>query len=347
MIKSPITTGIGSLPHMDKDRACELVFDTFDIPFWAQMPNISFLESMIPQYSEFMPFIKYDFNKRNVYIERDESDALDVFYNGCGIDGVLPITLKYSIGLQEFLKRIKGNHYELLKGHITGPLTFTLGLKDVEGKYIFYDEELREIALMLLKAKARWQVKELSKHADKVIIFIDEPILSATGSSAFLGVPVQEMSRLLSETIIAIKEAGAISAIHCCGKADWEMVIATQPDILNFDAYGYFDTFCMYHKLIDRFLDKGGYLAWGIVPTSNDIEGEDTESIFKRMLERIDQLSKFIDRKKLLNRLILTPSCGTGSLNELQAEKVFSILKALKELMLKHFYQDKSGVHII
>ncbi|MBF0472933.1 MAG: hypothetical protein HQK91_05170 [Nitrospirae bacterium] len=342
MFKSPITTGIGSLPHVDKVKACKIVIDSFDIPFWPQLPNISFLESMIPQYSEFMPFIKYDHKKKRVYVERDSSSALDVFYNDCGMDGVKPITSEYSIGFQEFIKQIEGKKYDVLKGHITGPITFTLGLKDASDKYIFYDEELREIALMLLKAKARWQVKELSKYSDKVIIFIDEPILSAVGGSTYLGVSTEEMLRLLTEIITAIKEAGAISAIHCCGKADWEMVIEAKPDILNFDAYAYFDTFCMYHPLISKFIESGGFLAWGIVPTSNEIVKEDIDSIYKIMLERLNQLSLYIDKETLLARLILTPSCGTGSLSEAAAERVFSILKGLKGKMLDQLYKTGS-----
>jgi methionine synthase II (cobalamin-independent) len=348
MFNAPITTGIGSLPHLDKVKACKIVFDSFDIPFWPQLPNVSFLESMIPQYSESMPFIKYEHKKQRAYIERDDSSALDVFYNNCGMDGISPITSQYSSGISEFIKQLdEKKRFDCLKGHITGPITFTLGLKDSFDRYIFYDEELREIALMLLKAKARWQVRELSKFTDKVIIFIDEPILSATGGSAYLGVSTEEMSRLLSEVISAIKEAGAISAIHCCGKADWDMVIGTQPDILNFDAFSYFDTFCMYHPRISQFIERGGYLAWGIVPTTNEIQNEDINSIYKRMTQGLNQLSLYINKERLLERLILTPSCGAGSLNEAEAEKVFSILKGIKGLLQRQFYQGNNSVHII
>ncbi len=53
-----LTTGIGSLPHTDPEEACGLVLATFDIPFWPQLPKLSFRESMIPQFSEGMPFFK-------------------------------------------------------------------------------------------------------------------------------------------------------------------------------------------------------------------------------------------------------------------------------------------------
>ena len=78
--------------------------------------------------------------------------------------------------------------------------------------------------------------------------------------------------RLIEETANTVKEAGGISGIHCCGNADWPSVLKSSIDILNFDAYGYFDAFAIYHSEVRGFLEKGGYLAWGIVPTTDAIK---------------------------------------------------------------------------
>jgi hypothetical protein len=185
----------------------------------------------------------------------------------------------YAHGLHAFLKTVKTKKFGHLKGHVTGPLTFTLGLKDHTGKPVYFDEEFREISLMLLKAKTRWQLDQLKQHAEKVIIFIDEPILSALGSSSYLGVNSAEASRLLKELIDVIRSEGGISGIHCCGNADWPMVINCGPDIINFDAYDYTDTLALYHEQLRGFLGRGGFLAWGIIPTSDAIAGESPESI--------------------------------------------------------------------
>src|SRR5208337_1189613 len=82
-IKAFSTTGIGSLPHRNAVDACELVLRTFDIPFWPQLPNISFRESMIAQYSEGMPFMKSDEKGGKIWVSRDESDELERFYESC------------------------------------------------------------------------------------------------------------------------------------------------------------------------------------------------------------------------------------------------------------------------
>src|SRR5271169_2537574 len=246
-IKPFSTTGIGSLPHRNAGDACELVLRTFDIPFWPQLPNISFRESMIAQYTEGMPYIKIEEHGGKIWVMRDESDELERFYECCTDASKISISEDYAAGLHVFLKMIKGRRFKVLKGHVTGPVTFTLGLKDNEGRLIFFDEELREIAAMLLKAKMRWQIDALKQHAEEVIIFIDEPILSALGGSSYLGVDTVEAFRLLKDMVSAVSHAGGISGVHCCGRADWPMVMETGAQILNFDAFEYFDTLAIYH----------------------------------------------------------------------------------------------------
>jgi len=335
MLPKPFsTTGIGSLPHKNAEEACRLILKTFDIPFWPQLPKISFREWMIPQYSEGMPYIRIDERKEQVWLEKNKSDELDRFYESCSDDCRIAISEDYAEGLHAFLKTIK-SRFKLIKGHVTGPLTFTLGLKDADGRLVYFDEEMREISLMLLKAKIRWQIDILKQVADNVIIFMDEPILSALGSSTYLGVNPDDAMRLLKETSKTIKESGGISGIHCCGNADWPSVMETGVDILNFDAYSYFDTLMIYKDDVSRFLESGGCLAWGIVPTTDEIRNETFDSIRRQFDRKIEEMSKAIPSGLPMSRIILTPSCGTGSRSIEETLKIFQILMQLKEAYSK------------
>ncbi len=253
MLKPFLTTGIGSLPHHNAQDAIMLILDTFDVPFWPQLPGRSFKEFMIPQYSEGLPYLKIDTDKAMIWIERNSSDELERFYESWTEESRIAISEDHAEGLHAFLKAVRTKKFLFLKGHVTGPLTFTLGLKDYTGKSVYFDEEFREISLMLLKAKTRWQIDQLKPYAKKVIIFIDEPILSALGSSSYLGVNEIEASRLLSELVEVIKGEGGISGIHCCGNTDWPLVINCRPDIINFDAYDYTETIALYPKGIHGF----------------------------------------------------------------------------------------------
>jgi methionine synthase II (cobalamin-independent) len=332
-----ITTGIGSLPHTDPEEACRLVLETFDMPFWPQLPKLSFHESMITQFSEGIPFIKIDEQKEILWVEKNSSDALMKFYDTYSEDSQIAISEDFVRGLCTFLRMISNRHFTSLKGQITGPLTFTLGLKDSGKRLIYFDEELREISFMLLKSKARWQIEILKPYAEKIIIFIDEPILSALGSTSYMGVATEEALRLLRETSETIKHAGGIPGIHCCGKADWPLVINSGVKIISFDAYDYIDSIAMYPEEFTGFLKNDGYLAWGIVPTTDSIREENSDSIKRRFDISMEKLSKSIPASLLLSQILLTPSCGTGSRSIEETLKVFQLLVELKKL-LKHVY---------
>jgi hypothetical protein len=334
IIKPFSTTGIGSLPHRNPEDACELVLRTFDIPFWPQLPMRSFKESMIVQYSEGMPYIRINEKEQTAWIIRDGSDELERFYESYTENTRIAISEDFAKGFHTFMRLIKGRRFRILKGHVTGPITFALGLKDNYGRFIYFDEELREIVCMLLKAKARWQIELLKQHADRVLIFIDEPILSAIGSSSYLGVDSEEVLRLLKDIVSSIEEAGGISGIHCCGRADWPMVIKSGARIISFDAFEYFDTLLIYHQEIKGFLQNGGYLAWGIVPTSDAIKDADDEYILSLLNNNLKKLYEYIPSGLVNNRILITPSCGTGSRSVGETIKVFQLIMRLKEAMV-------------
>jgi len=329
-IKPFTTTGIGSLPHRSAIEAVELTLSSVDVPFWPQLPALGFQEQMIPQYSEGMPGLRIDMEKERIWVERDEEEIAR-FYETSAEMQAIAVSHDFAHGMHAFSLRIKSRRFPMLKGHVTGPLTFTLGLKDSEDKAVFFDEELRELSLMLLKGKARWQVQQLRQHADDVIVFIDEPILSALGTSAYMGVSPEETARMLDEIAETITLAGGIPGIHCCGRADWPLVLGTSIRILNLDVYGYGHTLAMYPEETTAFLERGGVIAWGIVPTGDEIAGEDESSIIKLFDERKDQLAERIPEDLLMGGIMLTPSCGAGSRTVEEAVKIFQILIALKE----------------
>jgi methionine synthase II (cobalamin-independent) len=331
MFKPFLTTGIGSLPYENAMEACRLILKVFDIPFWPQLPRLSFNEFMIPQYSEGMPFVRIDSERRAVWIEKNGSDELDRFYENWTEKSRIAISEDYAAGLHTFLKIIKTRRFASIKGQITGPLTFTLGLKDRDGRAIYFDEELRQIALMLLQAKLRWQIDLLKQYADTVVIFVDEPILSALGTSGYVGVSNEEALRLLQEIVEAISLSGGITGIHCCGNADWPLVIRSGTDIISFDAYDYIDTVAIYCEEISHFFDRGGILAWGIVPTTESVRNENPESMKSRFDKSLAKLTDSIPSSAVYNNILITPSCGTGSLTIDEAVKVFQLVMALKE----------------
>jgi len=325
-----------SLPHTDPEEACKIVLDSLDIPFWPQLPHRSFLESMAPQYSEGFPFIRID--GETIHADKADEEAESVFYEAIANKTGFPISKEYSAGVHTFVDILKKDNrkFKAIKGHITGPLTFALSIVDKQKRPIFFDEELRDLSLELLKGKVSWQIDLLKPFADKVMIFIDEPILTALGTSTYIGVSNEEASRMLQEIVSHVKECGGISAIHCCGRADWPIALNSGVDVFNFDAFEFGETLSLYPEDMKNFINKGGFIAWGIVPTTDAIKGVDFDILRDRLEKGLTSLEKIgVDGEKLRQQALITPSCGTGSLNIEDTLKVFSLLKDLRNSYVK------------
>ncbi|MCK5505867.1 MAG: hypothetical protein KAJ10_11945, partial [Thermodesulfovibrionia bacterium] len=84
------------------------------------------------------------------------------------------------------------------------------------------------------------------------------------------------------------------------------------------------------------FINNGGVIAWGIVPTTDAIRGVTLEGLGEQLERGLTSLEKIgIPRDKLRNQALLTPSCGTGSLKIEDALKVFSLLKDLRNTYVR------------
>ncbi|MFN3740789.1 MAG: hypothetical protein ACK4TF_09005, partial [Thermodesulfovibrionales bacterium] len=101
--------------------------------------------------------------------------------------------------------------------------------------------------------------------------------------------------------------------------------------VLSFDAYEHFSSILAGSEAILDFLKKGGYLAWGIVPTTESINKETVDSLTRRFFENMETLSKFVPQGLLKNQILLTPSCGMGSRTLEETHKVIQLLLRLKE----------------
>ena len=326
-----IATGIGSFPHKDEREVFRLIFEDFsEIPFWPQLPKRSFLEGMVVQYSEGFPSLRKDERKQTVWVDTSQGFDQEVerFYQWVENRefGPFRITEDFAIGLgilkdlasEEHRKEIK-----YIKGQITGPITFGFSLTDQDKKPIFHDPTLKDILIKHLSSKARWMEKRFNDLLPgiKTILFFDEPSLSSFGSG-FSSLNREEVILSLNECLNAIK---GLRGIHCCGNTDWSMLLSTDIDILSFDAYGYLKTVSLYPRELRTFLERGGILAWGIVPTNEDVLKEDAQSLVRRFKEGLKTLSEKEIDPLLLQRAIITPSCGTASLPIPLAERVCEV----------------------
>ncbi len=337
-----LATAISSMPHDNVKKACRLVLDLMpEVPVWPQLPNLNFRENMYAQYSENMPCLVIDENRKKVYFKTDGdvTSELEKFYEKIIADdvGYFKISQDHASGLYGLIEEIKSSGkpagMKWIKGQVTGPVTFGLTVTDQNNKSILYDEQLGDTVVKTCAMKSRWQVRMLSESTgtSNVIMFIDEPYLSSFGSS-FVSISREDIIKHLNEVITAIHSEKAIAGIHCCGNTDWSILMETDIDIISFDAYNYIESMTLYPEKLKEYFDNGKCLAWGIVPSSENIEKETRENLIKRFNNGVDMLvNKGLSREQLWNQCLITPSCGTGSMAVELAEKVFKLNKEVSD----------------
>lgn len=328
-------TIIGSMPHTDPQAACaQITHYLKDFPAWPQLPKRSFLENMYVQYSQGFPGVVINENEKKIYIDRaqDLNKPLEELYAAYLANDMAryPVGLEYAAGFHHFLA-LDNLSPLAVKGQVTGPVTWGLTVTDNDGKGILYDDILGDAVPKLLRLKAAWQEEKLRQISKTTITFIDEPYMSAFGSVSVM-LSREQVIRLLEEVLAGIS---GLKGVHCCGNTDWSVLLDTSVDIISFDTYNYAQSLSLYPSEVKKFLDRGGTIAWGIVPNEEDSLARESAASLKDRLE--EAMAPFtredIRFKQLIVQGLLTPSCGLGSLAT--EEAAASTLELLTELSAK------------
>lgn len=345
---SLLATTIGSLPHTDVSRGTELMFDsTPEIPSWIQFPRRSRYESMIQQFTEGMPGLTEEDNRSHFATSsEDYVRQLTEFYknylavmeeNDTGALNRFGLTPQYAAGFAEFTTQMHNQFMSckavMLKGQVTGPFTLGVNLTDEAGKCAYYDEQLHDIILKTVILKAMWQINQLGKFGLPVLIFLDEPSLLGFGNQEFITVSRNDIIRDLNEAAEVVHRYGGRAAVHCEANTDWSILMESKLDLLDFDAYDHFEAITLYPAELNQYLERGGCLGWGIVPTlDREAAARETlPSLISRFDSEVDRLAAMgFNRRMLLRQSLITPSCGAGGvLTEVLAERVLKLLNEL------------------
>lgn len=328
---------VGSVPVPDPAEAWDLILRYMpQIPVWPQLPRRSYLENMYAQFSENFPGIVIDLEAERTYVDRTQNldrdlERLYVAYLQNDVEhGAL--SPQYAKGLHHLLETqgLLPAAPLAIKGQVTGPISWGLTVVDQTRRPLLYDEIVADAIAKQLRLKAAWQEQQLRRFAAHTIMFVDEPYLSSFGSG-FISLSRDQVVTLLEEVFSGMS---GLKGVHCCGNTDWSVLLETSTDILNLDAYDYAESLSLYADAVAAFLERGGIIAWGIVPSGPAIEGETVNSLVERLHAAMDLLvRKGVLLDKLLAAGLVTPSCGTGSLDPAMAERVLQLTAAVSAQM--------------
>jgi hypothetical protein len=300
-----LTTAMAILPHDRAEPALELAL-SLDIPFWPQLPHLSYYEDMYVQAAEHFPGILLfpesgglRFDTAKFYEELPQ--LLEHWEEPAYFD----ISPAYSAVYHRFLD-LDLSGYPAIRGQLEGPVSFGLKVLDENDRPLIFNDDVRAILIDFMARRVQAQLLRLREKHPRAFMFIDEPGMQFIFSS-ISGYTDLRAKEDLDRFFAQIDRP---RGIHLCGNPDWEFLLNRDLDILSMDIYTNREVFQSYAKNIRRFLDRGGVLAWGLVPTGCDaFSGETTEGL----LAFLEDLWAFLDkasihRDQLLAQSLLSPA---------------------------------------
>ena len=299
------TTAMGILPHDKVEPALKLAL-SLDIPFWPQLPHLSFYEDMYVQAAEHFPGIlllpeakSLRFDTARFYDELPELlerwEDLDYF----------DLSPAYSAVYKKFLT-LDLSGYIAIRGQLEGPISFGLKILDENDRPIIFNDEVRPLLMDFMARRVQAQLVRLKSKHPQAFMFIDEPGLQFVFSSVsgYTDIKAKEdLDRFFSQI-------DRPRGIHLCGNPDWEFLLNRDLDILSMDIFTNGEILRCYTKSLGRFLDRGGVLSWGIIPTWYEAFGDTNTEQLTFYLEDLWQslIESGIDKEQLLAQSLLAPA---------------------------------------
>jgi len=323
-----LTTAMAVMPHTDPEQALADAL-MLDIPFWPQLPRLSYYEDMYVQASEHFPGMVLDLDKRTLAFSMDKFAAeLEETLLHFDEPAYFDISDRYSDIYHRFLKLDLAER-PAIRGQLEGPISFGLNVLDQDKRPIIFDDTVRPFLYEFMAKRINVQLERLKTLNSNAFMFIDEPGLQFL-FSALSGYD-SAAARSDMEAFLATVERPR--GVHLCGNPDWDFLLNLDMDILSLDVYLNGEIFATYANSIQRFLDRGGVIAWGMVPTNFEpFEAENAQSLTGRLEEIWSILArKGIDRDFLLSRSLISPAtcCLVNPDGEKTVKKAFQVVKSL------------------
>jgi len=308
-------TGIGSLPYANTDEAVQCVLRYSPLlPAAPQLPQRDPAESMLSQGVAGIPGVSVDADGRVVIADARAVPSPD------HIEDVLDPTFEPAVwgGLLAFLEAVADRSRRRVKLQLTGPLT--LGLAFVEAG--MPASAAFRLAAGAVRGRGRALVQLLDEWAPgtPAVVFLDEPGLVALDQPGF-PVATEEAIDLLSSALASLGDS-VLTGVHCCGATDWRVATLAGPDVLSLPIDG---GVAGDPSALTPFLERGGWVAWGVVPTHRPI-GEKPEVLWRRLVDVWCELTRGgCDPVLLRRQALVTPECGLAHHDPAQAVAVFEL----------------------
>ncbi len=324
-------TGIGSLPMTDPWEAVRFVAEISPhLPFWPQLPQRSALERSLEQALGGVGAHISPRGNDHGYVAR--AGRLEALVEALR-NGPAELDRGDASGLFAFEEAVQEGRFPeavALKGQIIGPVTMAQYLYADDEPFAAKSDRTEAIAAHV-KRLALWQVERLRRLEKPIILFVDEPGLAVV-RDRILRDEGRHLLHALTGTLSAIRGAGAVCGLHCCGAFPLALLPEARPDILSFDAYQGLETFFA-DPDAQAFLRCGGRVAYGLIPVRPSPDDLDPRALFDRWHSAAKRLSGVIDLPTLARHALITASCGLATLDQPAARTPFEKAAEVSSLL--------------
>ena len=224
-----------------------------------------------------------------------------------------------------------------IRGQLEGPISFGMNVLDQDKRPILFDDTVRPFMYEFMAKRINVQLERLKNINPNAFMFIDEPGLQFL-FSALSGYDSSAARDDVAEFLSMIERP---RGIHLCGNPDWDFLLNQDMDILSLDVYLNGEIFSSYVGSIKKFLDNGGVIVWGIVPTNFEpFEAENHDTLISQLENIWTALDKKgIDKDYLLSKSLISPAtcCLVNPDGEKTVEKAFQVVSQVSRRLRQKY----------
>lgn len=296
-VASLSTVGIGSLPHRDVAQAVEFGTTAFDVLTLPSLPRRSPSEAPVAQAL---------LGTAGISLGQYGAVSIDVERLVDRADVMTDTSQDQFAGLRAALDAaVDRGHTGAVKWQFVGPISVGVTLRRAGvAPDLAFDLAARIVSSHL--ANLTDLVASRLPESPQLVV-LDEPLLRGVLARDFPIAPDQAIDLLSSALAVAGRRAAV--GIHTCGRVDLAMLVAAGPDLISVPARPRLTDGAGY---LARFLDAGGWIAWGAVTTEGPI-GASPARVARNVQELWTALAgRGVDPARVRRQGLLSPQCGLG-----------------------------------
>ena len=293
----------GNLPYNDIQLCKQMMLRLYEkIPFLPELPLLDSNDTLFNRTFSNIPSIMVkdgkiilpDINDNQFTLAMLHLDSAYESDNVSYLDKYGTETPYFNLYV-EIIKKIKPN-YTII--NLMGAFTFANSVFNRNASSLLTDRMYRRFIVEAITIKALWFINKIKEAypSIKPIIIFEENFLYKFGTLKRTNdsITKETVTTILSKIFQRVKKAGGYVCVQSFEKCNWQLIFESgNVDMVSFDAYNNPSNLSIIAGDVSRFLQKGGYINWGIVPVMNEnaIRSLNIDKLYDKFTSTLEDLA--------------------------------------------------------